>query len=278
MNYDRPIMWNVPEWAEITFYLLIPLVLVAFAAGVAWRVRQWFIGRTEPGAFREGASRAIRPAAAGGPAAPPVGMGADRLFQARLSSDGYSLVMHLAIFWGMLVLAIGTALATVDQDFTNLLFDAQILRGDFYKLMKLGLDLFGVVLILGLAMAAYRRYLVRPERLQATRTGVSLWDGFPFLTLLFLIAVMGFAIEGLRLAEGLKIDARVAAAKARRRRPASWTRSARGSSTWARSTRTPSWPASPRAVPCSPRRNGRRWATPGQGLPAAADRVDPPVH
>ena len=43
-------MWNVPEWAEITFYLLIPVVLLAFAAGVAWRVRKWFVGRAEPGA------------------------------------------------------------------------------------------------------------------------------------------------------------------------------------------------------------------------------------
>ena len=51
------------------------------------------------------------------------------LFQARLSSDGFSLVMHLAIFWGMLVLAIGTALATVDQDFTNLLFELRFSAG-----------------------------------------------------------------------------------------------------------------------------------------------------
>jgi Fe-S oxidoreductase len=113
----------------------------------------------------------------------------------------------------MLVLAIGTALATVDQDFTNLLFDAQILRGSFYKLFKLALDVFGIVLILGLGMAACRRYLVRPERLQATRIGVSMWDGFPFLTVLFLIAVMGFAIEGLRLAEGFQIETHVAVAR-----------------------------------------------------------------
>ncbi len=104
------------------------------------------------------------------------------LFQGRLSSDGFSLVMHLAIFWGMLVLAIGTALATVDQDFTNLLLDTQILRMDIYRVFKLALDIFGVVLILGLGMAAFRRYVLRPKRLAATRT-VSLWDGFPFLTL-----------------------------------------------------------------------------------------------
>jgi Fe-S oxidoreductase len=205
-------MWNVPEWAEITFYLLIPVVLIAFTAGVAWRVRKWFVGRAEPGEEKL-RKQFFRQLFSGLQPRRLLDWVRTALFQGRLSSDGFSLVMHLAIFWGMAVLAIGTALATVDQDFTNLLFDTQILRGSFYKLMKLSLDAFGVVLILGLGMAAYRRYLVRPERLHAARTGVSLWDGFPFLTLLSLIAVMGFVIEGLRLAEGFHIEARMAAAQ-----------------------------------------------------------------
>ena len=49
MDYARPIMWNIPEWAEIAFYLLIPVVLLALVAGIAWRVRKWFVGRAEPG-------------------------------------------------------------------------------------------------------------------------------------------------------------------------------------------------------------------------------------
>ena len=128
MDYARPIMWNVPLWAEITFYLLIPLVLLAFAAGVAWRIRKWFVGRAELGA-RTFAKQFVRQVlGACGPAARR--WCGPRLFQGQASST-FSLVMHLAIFWGMAVLAIGTALATVDQDFTNLLFDAQILRGRF---------------------------------------------------------------------------------------------------------------------------------------------------
>ena len=120
--------------------------------------------------------------------------------------------MHQAIFWGMALLFVGTALATVDQDFTNLLLDTQVLRGAFYRLFELILDVFGIVLIVGVAMAAYRRYVVRPKRLQPTRARVSLWDGFPLLAVLFLIAVSGFLLEGLRIAEGFRIEAQVAAA------------------------------------------------------------------
>jgi len=206
MDFARPIMWNVPHWAEIVLYLMIPVVVVAFLAGVVWRVRQWFLGQAEPGALsvRRQLLEALRPRRL-------AELVKTALFQSRLSSDGFSLVMHQAIFWGMVVLFVGTALATVDQDFTNLLFDAQLLSGNVYRLFELAMDVFGVALIVGVGMAAYRRYLVCPDRLKMKRTAVSLWDGFPFLTFLFLIAVTGFVIEGLRIAEGLRVERRLAA-------------------------------------------------------------------
>ena len=207
MDYARPIMWNVPHWAEITLYLMIPLVLVAFAAGVVWRVRKWFLGQAEPGV-----ASVLRALQAGAGPHRLAGWVRTALFQSRLSPDGFSMVMHLAIFWGMAVLALGTALATVDQDFTNLALDFQILQGKFYRVFELALDVFGVVVIVGLGMAAYRRYLVRPKRLQASQKNISLWDSFPFLTVLLLIVVTGFVAEGLRIAEGFSIEAQVAAA------------------------------------------------------------------
>jgi Fe-S oxidoreductase/nitrate reductase gamma subunit len=200
-------MWNVPHWAEITLYVMIPLVLAGFAAGVVWRVRKWFLGQAEPGvpSVLQQLQAAVRPRRL-------AGWIKTAMFQSRLSPDGFSLVMHLAVFWGMAVLALGTALATIDQDFTNLAFDFQILRGNFYRLFELALDVFGVVVILGLGMAAYRRYLVRPKRLQVSQKNISLWDTFPFLTLLLLIVATGFLAEGLRIAEGFSIEARVAEA------------------------------------------------------------------
>ncbi len=111
--------------------------------------------------------------------------------------------MHLAIFWGMAVLAVGTALATVDQDFPNLPFDVQMLRGNIYRLFELGLDLFGVVLIAGLAMAAYRRYRYAAGAAAAGRQRHQHMGRLPVLaSMLLLIAVTGFVVEGLRIAEG----------------------------------------------------------------------------
>ena len=206
MDFARPIMWNVPHWAEVTLYVLIPFVVLAFLGGLGWRVRKWFLGQAEPGA--EGVAGQLRHALQ------PhrlVQLVKTALFQSRLVSDPFALVMHQAIFWGMLVLFAGTALATIDQDFAHLLFDAQILRGGFYRLFELAMDVFGVLLILGVGLAAYRRYVQRPQRLQVRRSPVSLWDAFPLLALLLGIALTGFLVEGLRIAEGLRIEARLSA-------------------------------------------------------------------
>ncbi|MBN2580027.1 MAG: (Fe-S)-binding protein [Pirellulales bacterium] len=211
MDYARPIMWNVPHWAAITLYILIPIVIGLFLFGLIWRVRKWFIGQAEPGGgnlFRQlwqALKEALQPRQL-------VEFVRDAFFQGRLKRDPYSLLMHLAIFWGMVILFIGTALATIDQDFAYLLFNTQLLQGGFYLWFELALDVFGVALILGLGMAAYRRYLVRPKRLEPPPGPVSLWDKFPFLTFLFLIAVTGFVIEGLRIAEGFHVEKQIATA------------------------------------------------------------------
>ncbi len=210
-SFARPLMWNVPHWAEYTLYALIPLVLGVFAVGLVWRVRKWSLGGPEPGAEKIVATAVSRLKELLSPRRLKE-LVAEVGFQWRLARDPYATAMHLAIFWGMVFLFLGTALATVDQDFANLPFDVQILQGDFYRVFELVLDVFGVALLVGLAMAAYRRYVVQPERLQAAVRPISRWDGFPFLLVLVLIALTGFLAEGLRIAEALQIEGQLAAA------------------------------------------------------------------
>ncbi len=208
MEFARPIMWNVPLWAEMTLYAMIPMVVVVFVAGVVWRIRQWSLGQAEsdaPTVLRQ-LAQTLRPRRAGDLFKTVFG-------QSRLAPDRFSWIMHQTIFWGMLVLFFGTALATIDQDFTNLLFDWPLLGGWFYLLFELALDVFGVVLIAGVVLAGYRRYISRPLRLKTRRQDISLWDSFPLLTCLLLIAITGFLVEGLRIAQGNRLDAELAAAE-----------------------------------------------------------------
>ncbi|MBN2474641.1 MAG: 4Fe-4S dicluster domain-containing protein [Pirellulales bacterium] len=204
-SFARPLCWNVPHWAEVTLYAMIPPVVILFLIGLWWRIRKWRLGMPEPGDGKILATVVTRLKGL---------LSFARLkefvtttfFQWRLSRDSFATLMHLAIFWGMAVLFVGTALATLDQDFTSLLFDFQFLQGNVYRLYELALDGFGVVLILGVTLAVYRRYAARPERLKAAVTGISKWDTFPFLAILLLIAVTGFVAEGLRIAEGFHLQ------------------------------------------------------------------------
>lgn len=186
MESVRPTYWNVPSWAQLLVYLLGALALGVFAYGVYRHIRKWRLGKPEliEGSVFERLKTSVTYA----------------LFQWRLSSDRFAIVMHLMIFWGMAILFLGTILATVDWDITHLVLGFQFLKGSFYLLYELTLDIFGVLLILGLGMAMYRRYILRPERLKTSEAPTFRWDSFYLLIILLLVDVTGFILEGLRIA------------------------------------------------------------------------------
>ena len=74
--------------------------------------------------------------------------------------------MHLFIFWGWVVLFIGTLIIAVHADVVY------FLEGRVYLAYSAILDVFGIVALIGLSMALLRRYVLKPPRL---RLG-SLWD------------------------------------------------------------------------------------------------------
>jgi Fe-S oxidoreductase/nitrate reductase gamma subunit len=108
--------------------------------------------------------------------------------------------MHLTIFWGIVALAIGTAVATIDWDVTRLFFNFQFLEGTVYTLFEVILDIFGILLIVGLGIAIFRRYVQRPSRLQDFPVRSLARDDAYILFMLSLIAISGYLVEGLRIA------------------------------------------------------------------------------
>ncbi|MBI4731037.1 MAG: hypothetical protein HY781_02720 [Chloroflexi bacterium] len=148
----RDTFWNIPHWAETAQYILALLTAIVFLYGVTRRVLRWRKGRSEkrPGNFGARLWSIVT-----------------QVFgQRRTLEEKYPGLMHFTIFWGMLVLAIGTALATIDWDVTHLFFGFQILTGWIYVVYELILDILGLLVIAGLCMAIYRRYISRPSRLQ----------------------------------------------------------------------------------------------------------------
>jgi len=112
--------------------------------------------------------------------------------QVRILKKIYPGVMHFMIFWGVAFQVVGTIINILNM----LLFFPWVItipRNGWYFGYELVMDIAGVMILLGVLMAAFRRYILRPKELD------SQWDDAVALVLLFLIALVGFTNEGTRL-------------------------------------------------------------------------------
>src|SRR5438270_13065439 len=78
----------------------------------------------------------------------------------RLIRPGYRYagVMHLFIFYGFIVLFIGTIIVLLEADIARPYFGVSFYQGTFYVVYKIVINFFGLLFIVCLLMALYRRY------------------------------------------------------------------------------------------------------------------------
>ena len=103
---------------------------------------------------------------------------------------------HALIFFGMLVLFIGTNIVSLEHYGAFVFGEHWLYRGWFYLLCKLSMDVFGLGLIVGTVMALVRRHSLHSPNLNHS------WKDDAFLTLLLAATVSGFMLEG----AGLEAD------------------------------------------------------------------------
>jgi len=171
----REVMWNIAEWARFLLYASAAVLLVVIAYGYYRRYELWRLGKPENRTDNW-----------------PERLKAFLIYgvgQGRLPGDLYASVMHLFIFWGWVVLFIGTAMLTIHDDFYH------YLTGTTYLGYSLTLDIFGLLAVIGVGMALVRRYVMRPPKLRLA----SLWDDAVLLWLMLAILVSGFLVEGMRI-------------------------------------------------------------------------------
>ncbi len=172
----REVLFNVGHWLRWLLYVSTFVVFAIIATGPLRKAKLWRLGRTDEKRWDRVGERLKVFAVYG------VGQG-------RLTNDLYAAVMHLFIFWGWVVLFIGTLIIALHADVVY------FLEGRVYLAYSAVLDAFGVLALIGLSMALLRRYVLKPPRM---RLG-SLWDDEMLLWLMFAIVVSGFLIEGLRI-------------------------------------------------------------------------------
>jgi Fe-S oxidoreductase/nitrate reductase gamma subunit len=111
--------------------------------------------------------------------------------QTRLLRQRMPGIMHALVFFGFVVLFIATVVVFIDKD-----LGIPIMRGLFYLLFQsLTVDLFGLLFLVAVGIAGYRRYVVRVPRLQPSRPADAL-----VLGTFFFIAATGFLLQGMHIA------------------------------------------------------------------------------
>lgn len=114
------------------------------------------------------------------------------LGQRKVLRGGSGGLMHGSLFFGFLMLFAYTSLIFVQSDILPVLGGGMFIKGGFYLTLEFLGDALGLLFVVGLAIAIYRRYAQRLEKL---RTG---WDDYLVLGMLLWIGSSGFVIEALR--------------------------------------------------------------------------------
>ncbi|MEW6334722.1 MAG: (Fe-S)-binding protein, partial [Thermodesulfobacteriota bacterium] len=184
-NEGRQVYWN----AESFGLLLYPLAAVAvaiFAYGVYRRWRLWVaLGRPDTPLDR--LPERIK------------ALLIDGLLQVKTFREPYPGIMHGLIFFGFIVLFIGTALIAKETYITGPLLGWFFLRGTFYLVFSFLMDLFGLCVLIGVILAMVRRYIRRPDGLGYQGKSDNTPDDAVVLLLLLAIIVTGFIVEALRI-------------------------------------------------------------------------------
>ncbi|MHB9089862.1 MAG: heterodisulfide reductase-related iron-sulfur binding cluster, partial [Chloroflexota bacterium] len=171
--------WNV-AYAR---FLINPLFLVMLAVlgyGLYRRYLLWRIGQPED----------RRPGLSG-----RVARTLGRVFgQVDLPRSRFPGTAHFLIFWGFVLLTIGTLLIFLQEDFLSPLAGLTFLRDTFYLSYSLVLDLAGLAAILATLLFALRRYVFRPPAV------LNRFNDLVILVSFLIVLLGGFLVEALRIA------------------------------------------------------------------------------
>lgn len=184
MDVGREIFWNVGQAARWISYLFAVVTIILVVYGVRKRMAMWKVGKAVPFHFVDRLGERIAAFFRRG------------VFHGSIQRrrESYPGLMHLFIFWGFLLMFIGTALIALQDDFFDLLFGVTYLHGDFYLVFSFILDLAGLAAVVGIVMAMIRRYAMRPDRLDTkSEDNLVLWW-------ILAVLVTGFVVEAARIA------------------------------------------------------------------------------
>jgi Fe-S oxidoreductase/nitrate reductase gamma subunit len=173
MTPERGLFWKIGDvWV---FYVIAALATGLFFIGVAAHIFVWLKStpKSKVGFSRQALKQTILDTFLG-----------RRVFKGDLPAG----IMHLSIFWGFVILFIGTSLLAIHE------YLYPYLVGNRYLLFEVSMEVGGLLLLAGIIWALVRRYMQRIPRLEHRLEDVvvPVW--------LLMVVSSGFILEGVRLA------------------------------------------------------------------------------
>jgi Fe-S oxidoreductase/nitrate reductase gamma subunit len=176
----RPLMWNISHvWV---MYGLFVIALAIFAWGLYRRIEFWRQGKGDNERLADWGKRLKI-------------LLKEVFLQKQVRNSAFPAILHCLVFYSFIALVVTTLIVMIQYDAGHLLgLRLNIFQGFVYVLFSVLSELGGILVLIGIAMAAYRRYVVKPETLPNT-----LEDGLVLLLLAGMV-ITGYFVEGLRIA------------------------------------------------------------------------------
>ena len=173
---SREVFWNITYGYVI--YALAAIALAFWVYNLYGRYKLWQLGKPDDCSKNIGERIPvfIRTAII------------DFLGHRRFLRDPFPGMMHLLIFWGFLILLLASGVDAVTH------YSGFHVRGTPYLWFKLISNIGGLMILIGVIMAVFRRYVLKPKRLNTF-----LDDGIG-MALIIGMVITGFMVEGLRQA------------------------------------------------------------------------------
>ena len=179
----RETFWTIGPVGKAAFYWLAAVAILVFLYGVYARFAAYSQGRTDP---RDRLSNL--------PARTVAATKTVLSNENQYDRDLYAGVMHTFVLWGFLVLVVATAILGFDIDVYRPLADESFWVGDFYLAYQFVVDAFGLLFVVGVGMAIYKRYRNREGRLWGKHTSL---EDDAFVWTLFALGVGGFLVQAI---------------------------------------------------------------------------------
>jgi Fe-S oxidoreductase/nitrate reductase gamma subunit len=176
----RPLMWNISNvWL---MYALFIIAMAVFAWGVYKRVEFWRQGKSDKERLSDWGKRLkvlLR----------------EIVFQRQVRNSSFPGIFHCLVFYSFAVLVVTTLVVMIEYDAGHLLGrKLNLFQGFIYVFFSVASELAGILVLVGIGMAVYRRYGRKPVTLPNARE-----DGLVLLMIAGMV-VTGYLIEGLRIA------------------------------------------------------------------------------